>query len=523
MGGRAGERIRGHRQEGLRPGSGLVELSATDASFLLQERGGAHMHIGGVLVFEGPAPHHHELAEHLERRLELVPRFRQRLAVPPFGVWRPFWVEDPDFELDYHLRRAALPSPGGERQLAQLVAWLFSKRLDRGRPLWEMYVVEGLQGDRFALITKAHHALVDGLAIVDLASVILDVTPSSPDIAPDPAAGVSRFIAPARRSPSPEPGPMPSRAQLLAAGLLDAARGPAALARLLIRGGLFYPRQLLGELARLGGSLGEIGWELLNPAPRVPLNGPIGEHRRYELRRVGLEEVRAIKLRYEATVNDVVLAVATGALRRWLLSRGVRTRGLELRALVPVNLRTDDERGVLGNRVALLRAPLPVYASDPVRRLERVRDAMRELKRSRQLAAAQTIIGLSDFAPPTILAQASRLNFSPRLFNLIITNVPGPQFPLYLLGRRLKTVAPVAFLPEGHGLSIAVFSYDGQLTFGLLGDYDRMDDLDLLATGISESLQELCAAAGVGAGVAGSTREGEGSASSARKRIGAAR
>jgi diacylglycerol O-acyltransferase len=470
------------------------------------------MHIGGVLVFDGPAPAHHELADHIEQRLALVPRFRQRLAAPPFGVWRPFWVEDPDFELDYHLRRAALPSPGGERQLAQLVAQVFSERLDRRRPLWEMYVVEGLRGDRFALITKTHHALVDGIASVDLASVILDMTPQPPGAGEhrrEVAAQGAEVGAPQRLGiasgdsarwsrPIPaEPGPMPSRAQLLAAALADAARGPAALAQFLVRGGLFYPRHLLRELAKVGASLGEIGWELLNPAPRVPLNGPIGEHRRYELRRVSLERVRALKRCYGATVNDVVLAVATGALRRWLLSRGVRTRGLELRALVPVNLRTDAERGLLGNRVALLRAPLPVYASDPVHRLERVRDAMRELKRSGQLAAAQTIIELSDFAPPTVLAQASRLNFSPRLFNLIITNVPGPQFPLYLLGRRLATLGPVAFLPEGHGLSIAVFSYDGQLAFGLLGDYDRLDDLDLLATGITESLQELCAAAGV--------------------------
>jgi WS/DGAT/MGAT family acyltransferase len=203
-----------------------------------------------------------------------------------------------------------------------------------------------------------------------------------------------------------------------------------------------------------------------------------------------LEEVRGVRQRYEATINDVVVAATTGALRRWLLARGVDSDSLELRALVPVNLRSDQERGLLGNRVALLRAALPVYAEDPEQRLLLVRDEMRELKRSRQLMAAQTIIGLSDFAPPTLLAQASRLNFSTRLFNLIITNVPGPQVPLYLLGRRLERIAPIAFLPAGHALSIAVFSYNGLITFGLLGDYDRMYDLELVADGLRESLSE---------------------------------
>ncbi|MBV8942257.1 MAG: DUF1298 domain-containing protein, partial [Solirubrobacterales bacterium] len=202
-------------------------------------------------------------------------------------------------------------------------------------------------------------------------------------------------------------------------------------------------------------------------------------------------ELRAVKQRYGATINDVVLALATSALRRWLRARGVRTEGLELRALVPVNLRSDEERGLLGNRVALLRTALPVYADEPEQQLLLVRDEMREVKRSRQLMAAQTIIGMSGFAPPTILAQASRLHFSTRLFNLIITNVPGPQIPLYLLGRRLETIAPVAFLPSGHAVSIAVFSYHGLISFGLIGDYDRMYDLELVADGLEESLAEL--------------------------------
>jgi diacylglycerol O-acyltransferase len=453
-----------------------AQLSATDTSFLMQERDGAQMHIGGVSVFEGPAPEHEVLREHLWERLGLVPRFRQRLAEPPVPLTRPWWVDDPEFNLDYHLRRTALPWPGGDDQLKGLVARIFSQRLDRGKPLWEMYLVEGLQDDRFALITKVHHALVDGISGVDIASVIMDTKRE-----PAPLGGAA---VPFERHPAP------SRAELLARTGAEAAKTPLALAHY-AAGGALYPRRLTRAATNVAAAAGTMGWELLNAAPSVPLNGPIGPHRRFELRELGLGEMRAVKQCYEATINDVVLAVSTGALRRWLIARGVRTEGLELRALVPVNLRADEERGLLGNRVALLRAALPVYVEDPEQRLLLVRDATRHAKRSRQLMSAQTIIRLSDFALPTILAQASRLNFSTRLFNLIITNVPGPQFPLFLLGRELESIAPVAFLPRGHALSIAVFSYNGLISFGLLGDYDRMYDLELIAEGVGESLAEL--------------------------------
>jgi WS/DGAT/MGAT family acyltransferase len=460
----------------LTAGRSPTQLSATDTSFLLQERDGAQMHIGGVSVFAGPAPEHEELREHISQRLGLVPRFRQRLAEPPVALTRPWWVEDPEFNLDYHLRRTALPWPGGHDELKGLIARIFSQRLDRGKPLWEMYVVEGLEQGRFALITKAHHALVDGISGVDLASVIMDAKPE-----PVPAGGA---VAPFERHPAP------SRAELLVRTVAETAKMPLSLAHY-AAGAALYPQRLTRAATRVAAALGAMGWELLNPAPSVPLNGAIAPHRRFEIRDLSFDEVHRVKEHYEATINDVVLAASTGALRRWLMARGVRTDGLELRALVPVNLRADEERGLLGNRVALLRASLPVYADDPEQRLLLVRDAMRRAKRSRQLMAAQTIVGLSDFALPTILAQASRLNFSTRLFNLIITNVPGPQIPLYLLGRELQSIAPVAFLPRGHALSIAVFSYNGLISFGLLGDYDRMYDLDLLAEGLDQSLAEL--------------------------------
>jgi diacylglycerol O-acyltransferase len=434
------------------------------------------MHIGGVAIFEGPAPAYEELREHISGRLGLVPRFRQRLAQPPLALSRPWWVDDPQFNLDYHLRQIGLPRPGDAGPLKALIGRVFSQRLDRNKPLWEMYFVEGLEDGRFALITKAHHALVDGISGVDLASVIMDTARE-----PIPVSGA---LVPFERHPAP------SSAELALRSMGQYLRAPVMLAQY-TAGAALYPRRVTRMVGRVGAAAGSIGWELLNAAPRVPLNGQIGPHRRYEYRTLEFAQVHAIKRRYAATINDVVLALATGALRRWLLRRGVRTEGLELRALVPVNLRSEDERGLLGNRVALLRAGLPVYAEKPEQQLLLVRDRMRRVKRSRQLMAAETIIGLSDFAPPTILAQASRLNFSTRLFNLIITNVPGPQFPLYLLGRQLESIAPIAFLPGGHALSIAVFSYNGMLTFGLLGDYDKLDDVELVAGGLEASLAEL--------------------------------
>lgn len=439
------------------------------------------MHIGGVALFKGPAPDHRELLAHVEHRLDVVPRFRQKLADLPFGLIRPWWIDDPDFNLDYHMRRSSLPRPGTQKQLQTMVGRIFSQRLDRARPLWEMYVVEGLEGDRFALFTKAHHALVDGISGVDLASVILDIDPEP--VEPD------NQLEPWLRHPAP------SRADLLARGIIDSLRTPVALAEEAFAA-LAYPTRLRHRVRTLTEALGSVGSQLLDPAPALPLNGPIGPHRRFESRHVSLDAVKEIKRRHDATVNDVVLATVTGALRSWLQGRGTDTEGLEVRALVPVNLRGENERGLLGNRVALLRASLPVYEDDPDKRLTIVKSTMSELKRSRQLAAAETIIELSDFAPPTILAQASRLNFSTRLFNLIVTNVPGPQVPLYLLGRELETIAPIAFLPEGHGLAVAIFSYNGTISFGLLGDRERMYDLDTLAEGLEASIDAWDATAG---------------------------
>jgi WS/DGAT/MGAT family acyltransferase len=343
-----------------------------------------------------------------------------------------------------------------------------------------MWLVQGLEGNRFALISKTHHALVDGISGVDLATVLFDANPVPVGLTP-----------PVRPW---EPHPEPSEAQLFVKGVEGTAKLPLRIGKRLLRSAQ-HPRQTVSQATEVAQGIGEILWELMNPAPKVPLNTRIGPHRQFRWVHASLADFKIVKDAFGATVNDVVLAVTAGALRRWLRSRGIRTQGLELRGLVPVSLRTEDERGMLGNRLAVFRAPLPVYAEDPVERLRIVRAEMSKVKQSNQVMGAEAISALNDFAPPTVLAQASRINFSTRLFNMIVTNVPGPQFPLYVLGRELQTVVPVAFLPAKHALSIANFSYNGNVSFGLLGDFDAMDDIEVMRDGIEDSLRELVEAA----------------------------
>jgi diacylglycerol O-acyltransferase len=456
------------------------QLSAIDASFLHQERQSSHMHVGAVLLFEGPPPACEEFIEHLERRLPLVPRYRQKLSVPPLELGRPFWVDDPSFNIDYHVRHTSLPSPGGVDQLRALVGRIYSQRLDRSKPLWELWLVQGLEGGRFALISKTHHALVDGVSGVDVATVLFDIGPV-PAEPPEVEDGWT-------------PHPEPSTVELAAEGIKGLLRTPVDIAGRAL-GALEDPVATLGQLREAAEGVGEIVWAGLNPAPDVPLNVPIGPHRRVWRVKTRLEEFKEIKNALGGTVNDVVLAVVAGALGRWLRGRGIRTEGLELRALVPVSIRAEQEHGALGNRIAAMRGPLPVYAHDPVERLRLVSQAMRGLKESKQALGAEVISELESFAPPTLLAMASRINFSTRLFNLIVTNVPGPQFPLYLLGREMQELVPVAFLPENHALAIAVMSYNGKVEFGLLADYDALPDLDLTGTYLEDSLLELLEAA----------------------------
>jgi diacylglycerol O-acyltransferase len=455
-------------------------LTAVDASFIAQEGPNAHMHVGAVMIFDGPPPAYDDLADHVRSRLHLVPRFRQKLAFPPVETGRPLWVDDPSFNLEYHVRDTALPAPGSEAQLRALAARVHSQALDRTKPLWEMWLVQGLEGDRFALITKTHHALVDGVSGVDLATVLFDLTPV-------PAA-VDHPQAPWRPRETPSGLDMAARGVrgLIALPFEAASRALDAVSR---------PGDALQGTREALEGLGEVVWAGLNPAPETPLNVEIGPHRRLVWVRHELSDFKRVKDALGGTVNDVVLATVAGALQKWLRSRGVRTEGLELRALVPVSIRGRNEQLELGNRIAAMRGPLPVYVEDPVARLQVVRHAMDGLKDSKQALGAEVLAGMQALAPPTIFAQASRLNFSTRLFNLLVTNVPGPQVPLYVLGRELQDLFPVAFLPSKHALAVAIMSYDGGMDFGLLGDYDAMPDLERLGEMLSESLAELVDAA----------------------------
>jgi diacylglycerol O-acyltransferase len=456
-------------------------LTAVDASFIAQEGPNAHMHVGAVMIFDGPPPAYEDLADHVRSRLHLVPRFRQKLAFPPIETGRPLWVDDPSFNLEYHVRDTALPAPGSEAQLRALAARVHSQALDRSKPLWEMWLVQGLEGNRFALISKTHHALVDGVSGVDLATVLFDLTPV-PKETEHPAE-------PWR------PRATPSGVDMAARGVRGLIALPFDAAARTIDAVTHPSNALHGTREALEG-LGEVVWAGLNPAPDTPLNVEIGPHRRLVWVRHELSDFKRVKDALGGTVNDVVLATVAGALQKWLRSRGVRTEGLELRALVPVSIRARGEQLELGNRIAAMRGPLPVYVDDPVARLHVVRHAMDGLKDSKQALGAEVLAGMQALAPPTIFAQASRLNFSTRLFNLLVTNVPGPQFPLYVLGRELQDLFPVAFLPSKHALAVAIMSYDGGMDFGLLGDYDAMPDLERFGEMLSESLAELVEAAG---------------------------
>jgi diacylglycerol O-acyltransferase / wax synthase len=456
-------------------------LTGLDSSFLHLERDSAHMHVAGCSVFAGEAPSHEELIAAIESRLHLVPRYRQRLAFVPLGQGRPVWVDDPHFKVRYHVRHTALPRPGGDAELKRLAGRVFSQALDRNRPLWELWLVEGLADGRFALLSKTHHALVDGVSGVDIATVLFDTSPDPLPVAPPEHPWVPR--------------PLPSAAQLLADSLLERATVPAEAVRG-IRAALRGPRTVVSGVGRAFGSVGALAWTGLQAAPSSMFNVRIGPHRRFTWVEADLGQFKAIKNALGGTVNDVVLAAVAGALGSYMRAHEQSTDGVELRAMVPVSVRADIERGALGNRVAAMWAALPVGITDPVERLATISEEMRGVKQSGQAVGAEILTRLSGFAPPTIMAQAARLQARQRLFNLVVTNVPGPQFPLYLLGRELQAIYPMVPLAENTALGIAILSYNGQLNFGLVADYDALADVELLADKLHDSIDELAVAAG---------------------------
>jgi WS/DGAT/MGAT family acyltransferase len=446
-------------------------LSGLDTSFLHLERSGAHMHVASTSVFEGAAPTHREFRDHIASRLHLVPRFRQKLRFVPFGQGRPVWIDDPHLNLDYHVRQTALPEPGSDEQLRNLAARIFSQQLDRSKPLWELWLVEGLTGDRFAIIGKSHHALVDGVSGVDITTVLFDLDPE-PAGAPE-------------KAPPWFARPEPTDTQLLTEALKERVTSPKEIYRG-VRAALRGPRQVLRGVGATSKMVGA-GMS----APSSVFNVEIGPHRRFQMTQTDLEDLKRVKNAHGGTVNDVILSIVAGAIGKYLRARGHDTDGLELRAMVPVSVRAAEEHGALGNRISAMMAPLPVWCEDPVERLHLTTREMGDLKSSGQAVGAEILTKLTDFAPSTIASQAARLQPAQRFFNLVVTNVPGPQFPLYVLGRKMESIFPMVPLARRQALCVGIMSYNGQVNFGLIGDYDAMADLDSFALDLEATTQEV--------------------------------
>jgi diacylglycerol O-acyltransferase len=449
-------------------------LSPLDASFLFVEESTTPMHVGGLMTFDDtPGFDADRFVAQIGERLAGVPRYRQKIREVPVHLGLPVWVDDPGFELDYHVRRSALPAPGSAAQLRELVGRLMSRQLDRARPLWEIYLVEGLSDDRFAIVTKIHHAMVDGLSSIDVGTVLLDVAPTPRESPPDDW------------HPAPEPSGLE-----LAAG---------AVQEQLLRPQLMFgtaQRALLDvrSVVRTGGAMLAAARSASRPAPANPLNAPIGKQRRYGTSAGALDEYKAIRKAHGGTVNDVVLAVVTGALRRWMTTRGEPVRATTtVRAMVPVSVRARSTGGRLGNQISAYFVDLPVGEPDPVARLKTVIAAMAGHKSSGQAIGASALIGLVGLATPTLHSMSARLtsSMSSRVFNVVVTNVPGPQFPLYAMGARMRDMYPVVPLAKGQAVSIGITSYDGGIFYGLNADRDAMGDVDVLADAIGASLDEL--------------------------------
>lgn len=448
-------------------------------SSLLAERGPIHVHVGATIIVEGPPPAFDELLSHVDRRLALVPRFRRKVTPTPLNLSNPEWTPDERFDLAWHVRRAALPSPGGIAELRELAGRIFSEPLDFTRPLWQLYLVEGLEGGRHAYVNKTHHALVDGAAAVDVAAVILDVDPEGAEI----------------EIPDDEPGDAGAGTLdvRLARAVSDRIRQPLAAARGAMRETIATPRSSATRVVKTAESFARLA--ATGPAaPRTFFNSEIGRDRRIGLLETELAAIKAMRGATEATVNDVILAVSTGALRRWFERRD-EPLPEQLVALVPMSVRRPGDEAELGNRLATLLVALPVGESDAARRLELIHVETTRLKASEQARAASLVIEATGWTPPTINRVLADMIARPLSWNVVISNVPGPQIPLYLLGRRLVAIHPfVPLSPQNHALSIGVLSYDGRVCFGLAGDRDLVSDIDELVADFEAALSEQAAA-----------------------------
>jgi WS/DGAT/MGAT family acyltransferase len=455
-------------------------LSALDASFLGLEDSRCHMHVGGVMLFEaGPLRTEDGgldidlIRQAIHARLHLVPRFRQRLAYLPYERL-PIWIDDEHFRLEYHVRHTSLPRPGDERQLKRLVGRIMSQPLDRGRPLWEMWFVEGMQDDTFALISKTHHCMIDGISAADLISVIMEAAPSSEPGEPQPWG----------------PRPRPSDTRLIVDEVKRRFAQPFELVEAL-REATQHPEIALRRIEDALSAVGEALAPALTPASETPLNVEVGPSRRFDWVSMEVSRFKAVKNSLGGTLNDVVLATVSGALRRFFLARRANPDTMDVRAQVPVSVRTEDERGRLGNRVTELIAALPVHIADPVARLDAVRRTMGDLKESKQALGGEVLTAIAEWTVPNLLVQAVRLAERARPFNLIVTNVPGPQIPLYFLGCRMRTTYPVVPLFHNLSLVVGLFSYDGGLYWGLNADWEHVPDLHDFAAALQQSFEEL--------------------------------
>ena len=459
----------------------MDRLSPLDALFVDAEDEDQHtsMAIASIAVFEGPCPSHENVLASLAGRLPLVPRYRQKLRTVPLRLGRPVWVEDPHFDLRYHVRRTALPAPGGDQQLADLMARVMSQRLDRDHPLWEYWVAEGLAQDRWALISKLHHCMVDGISGTDLYRVIFD---SSPEPAP-PAVD--------NRTVGGEPSPL----QLAAQAALDTVLLPVREARAL-GSAAADPGRAVRQAAGTVRAIAKLA-PALRPATGSSLSGRIGQQRRYTWARSSLDDVKKIKQALGGTVNDVVLTAISGGFRDLLLARGEQPEPHMIRSLVPVSLRAPGEENIYENRVSAVLADLPVQVADAVERLVAVQAELQALKAINEAQVGEALVTLGRYTPFPLVSWWIRLAFGlpQREIVTVTTNVPGPRQPLYGMGRRLLEIIPYVPIATTVRIGISIFTYCGNVTFGITGDFASSPDLDVLARGIENGISELLAAA----------------------------
>ena len=483
-------------------------MSVTDTGFYYAEGGTTPMHVGSVTVFDGPAPSYGDLVRLLLGKLPQVPRYHQRVRTVPLGLGRPVWVDDEHFQILYHVRHTAVPAPGGPEQLRNLAGRVLGQRLDMAKPLWETWLVEGLEGGRWALISKVHHCMVDGIAGTDLMQLIFDVDPGA-------------------EHPSPQewtPESVPSTAAVTAASIANTLALPlrhlAGLAGDLVT---TDPRRLAGPLAHrvaaLAGTAPAVARQVVR-RPATGLNGHIGPHRRWVWADTSFTEIKQVRQGLGGTVNDVVLAAITRGFRDLLADRDRLTDGLVVRTMVPVSVRRQDERGALNNQVTAVYVDLPVAEPDPVARLASIREQMEQYKQALDAVDARSIIAMGDFVAPTLLALGTRAgarSIQP-FTQTVTTNVPGPRVPLYVLGRRLRSLYAYVPIASGLRVSIGIYSYVGDVTFGINADFDAFPDVEVLAQGICRGMAELVAAASGSASAAASSAAASASRSPAAPR-----